>query len=195
MISKIKAANPDVVYNTLNGDSNVAFFKQLKDAGFTAASCTTLSVSVAEEEVRGIGAESWPAPGGLELLPDHRDAREQEVRRRPTRRSSAPNRVTDDPIEAGYIGVYLWAMAVKKAGSTDVDKVRAAAKGLEFEAPEGLVTVDGENQHISKTVRIGKDPPGRPVRGDLAHAQAGRAGPVPRDLHLGRRSSPRKRRS
>ncbi|MCX6023730.1 MAG: transporter substrate-binding protein, partial [Chloroflexi bacterium] len=65
-------------------------------------------------------------------------------------------RVTDDPIEAGYFGVYLWAKAVEKAGSTDVDKVKAAAKGISFAAPEGTVTINGENQHVSKPVRIGK---------------------------------------
>ncbi|HZG78420.1 MAG TPA: transporter substrate-binding protein, partial [Paenibacillus sp.] len=57
VISKIQAAKPDIVYNTLNGDSNVAFFKQLKDAGISAEDMTTLSVSVAEEEVRGIGPD------------------------------------------------------------------------------------------------------------------------------------------
>ncbi|PHJ36676.1 ABC transporter substrate-binding protein [Desulforamulus profundi] len=58
IINKIKAAKPDVVFNTLNGDSNVAFFKQLKDAGITSKDLTTCSVSVAEEEIRGIGAEN-----------------------------------------------------------------------------------------------------------------------------------------
>ncbi|MNI12525.1 Aliphatic amidase expression-regulating protein [compost metagenome] len=57
VITKIKEAKPDIVYNTLNGDSNVAFFKQLKDAGITSQNLTTLSVSVAEEEIRGIGAD------------------------------------------------------------------------------------------------------------------------------------------
>ena len=65
------------------------------------------------------------------------------------------DRSTDDPIEAGYVGVYLWAAAVEKAGSTDVEKVKAAAGGLTFDAPEGKVTIDGENQHIYKTARIG----------------------------------------
>lgn len=65
--------------------------------------------------------------------------------------------MTDDPIEAGYFGVYLWAEAVKKAGSTEVDKVREAAKsGVEFKAPEGLVKIEPENQHTWKTVRIGE---------------------------------------
>ncbi len=65
------------------------------------------------------------------------------------------NRVTDDPIEAGYFGVYLWAKAVEAAGSTDVAAVKAAAKGLTFQAPGGLVTIHNENQHVAKTVRIG----------------------------------------
>ncbi|HBC93907.1 MAG TPA: urea ABC transporter substrate-binding protein, partial [Pelotomaculum sp.] len=52
--------------------------------------------------------------------------------------------------------VYLWAAAVEKAGSTDVDKVKEAAKGLEFKAPEGLVKIEGENQHLWKPVRIGE---------------------------------------
>jgi len=66
------------------------------------------------------------------------------------------DRVTDDPIEAAYFQVYLWAKAVEKAGSTDVDAVKEAAKGLEFQAPEGLVRIDGDNQHTWKTVRIGE---------------------------------------
>jgi len=66
------------------------------------------------------------------------------------------DRVTSDPMEAGYFGVYLWKAAVEKAGSTDVDAVRAAAGGITFAAPEGTVTIDGPTQHMYKTVRIGK---------------------------------------
>ncbi|MEI6180283.1 MAG: transporter substrate-binding protein, partial [Chloroflexales bacterium] len=68
------------------------------------------------------------------------------------------DRVTDDPIEAGYFGVYLWKALVEKAGSTDVAAVQAAAKTdtIEFAAPEGKVKVDGASQHTWKTVRIGK---------------------------------------
>jgi urea transport system substrate-binding protein len=65
--------------------------------------------------------------------------------------------VTDDPIEAGYFGVYLWKAMVEAAGSTDVDAVKQAALDNEitFQAPEGLVKIDGENHHTWKTVRIG----------------------------------------
>jgi len=156
VVTKILAAKPDVVFSTLNGDSNVAFFKQFKDAGNTPDKIQTLSVSVAEEEVRGIGAAnmvghlaSWnyfqttDTPANKKFV----DAYKAKF---------GSNRVTDDPIEAGYFGVYLWAKAVEKAGSTDLAKVKAAAKGIEFAAPGGTVKIHGTNQHVSKTVRIGK---------------------------------------
>lgn len=156
IISKIKAAQPDIVYNTLNGDSNVAFFKQWKDAGMTADKMTTLSVSVAEEEIRGIGADVLKGHLASWNYYQTTDTPENAAFVQKYKEKYGQDRVTADPIEAGYVAVYLWKAAVEKAGSTDVEKVREAAKGLEFDAPEGKVTVDGENQHIYKTVRIGE---------------------------------------
>jgi urea transport system substrate-binding protein len=156
VISKIREADPDVVFNTLNGDSNVAFFKQLKDAGISVEDLPTLSVSVAEEEITGIGADNmlghlvaWnyfqttDTPENLKFVQDFRA-------------EYGETRVTDDPMEAGYFGVYLWAKAVEKAGSTEVAQVKEAAKDLQYQAPEGLVTINPQNQHVSKTARIGK---------------------------------------
>lgn len=156
IINKIKEVKPDIVFNTLNGDSNVAFFKQLKDAGISAKDLTTCSVSIAEEEVRGIGADnmaghlvSWNyyqttnTPENAEFVKNYKA-------------KYGADRVTDDPIEAGYNAVYLWAAAVEKAGSTDVEKVKEAAKGLTFKAPEGSVKIEGDNQHLWKPVRIGE---------------------------------------
>jgi ABC-type branched-chain amino acid transport systems, periplasmic component len=156
IISKIKQANPDVVYNTLNGDSNVAFFKQLKDAGITARDLTTLSVSIAEEEIRGIGADVLEGHLAAWNYYQTTDTTENKAFVEAYKAAYGADRVTADPIEAGYIAVYLWAAAVEKAGTTDVDAVREAAKGIEFNAPEGKVTIDGDNQHIYKTVRIGE---------------------------------------
>ncbi|MCX6017754.1 MAG: urea ABC transporter substrate-binding protein [Chloroflexi bacterium] len=158
IISKIKEAKPDAIFNTLNGDSNVAFFKQFKDAGFTADSLITMSVSVAEEEVRGIGADyltghltAWnyyqttKTPANEKFVAAYKAKYGKE-------------RVTADPIEAGYFGVYLWKAAVEKAGSTDIAKIKEAVKGntITFAAPEGEVKIDGETQHTYKYVRIGK---------------------------------------
>jgi urea transport system substrate-binding protein len=156
IVNKIKTAKPDVVFNTLNGDSNVAFFKQLKDAGITSKDITTLSVSIAEEEIRGIGAENMKGHLVSWNYYQTTDTPENKEFVRKYKAKYGENRVTDDPIEAAYIQVYLWAEAVKKAGSTDVAKVKEAAKGLEFKAPEGLVKIEGENQHLWKPVRIGE---------------------------------------
>jgi len=156
IVNKIRAAKPDVVFNTLNGDSNVAFFKQLKDAGITSKDITTLSVSVAEEEVRGIGVENMKGHLVSWNYYQTTDTPENKEFVKKYKAKYGQDRVTDDPIEAAYVQVYLWAEAVKKAGSTDVDKVKEAAKGLEFKAPEGLVKIEGENQHLWKPVRIGE---------------------------------------
>ena len=156
VVTKILAAKPDVVFNTLNGDSNVAFFKQFKSAGNTPDKIQTMSVSIAEEETRGIGPENLVGHLVAWNYYQTTDTPENKKFVSAYKAKFGQNRVTDDPIEAGYIGVYLWAKAVEKAGSTDVEKVRAAAKGIEFAAPEGKVTVDGDNQHIYKTVRMGR---------------------------------------
>ncbi|MDD9271275.1 urea ABC transporter substrate-binding protein [Paenibacillus sp. GCM10023248] len=156
IISKIKKEKPDVVFNTLNGDSNVAFFKQLKDAGITAKDLTTMSVSIAEEEVRGIGASVLEGHYTAWNYYQTTDTPENKKFVEAYKAKYGKDRVTDDPIEAGYTAVYLWAEAVKKAGSFDVEKVKAAAKGIEWNAPEGKVTINGENQHISKVARIGQ---------------------------------------
>ncbi|OAS15330.1 urea ABC transporter substrate-binding protein [Paenibacillus oryzisoli] len=156
IISKIKKEKPDVVFNTLNGDSNVAFFKQLKDAGITSKDLTTMSVSIAEEEVRGIGASVLDGHYTAWNYYQTTDTPENKKFVEAYKAKYGKDRVTDDPIEAGYTAVYLWAEAVKKAGSFDVEKVKAAAKGIEWNSPEGKVTIDGENQHIYKTARIGQ---------------------------------------
>jgi urea transport system substrate-binding protein len=156
IISKIQAAKPDAIFNTLNGDSNVAFFKQFKDAGFTAEQMPVLSVSVAEEEVRGIGADT--IAGHLVAWNYYQTTATPENEKfvAAYKAKYGEARVTDDPIEAGYFGVYLWKLAVEKAGSTDVAEVKAAADGIEFAAPGGMVKIDGATQHTWKTVRIGK---------------------------------------
>src|SRR6266545_3519225 len=156
VIAKIRASGADVVFNTLNGDSNVAFFKQLKDAGITADRLTTLSVSIAEEEIRGIGADVMAGHLTAWNYFQTTATPENETFVKAYKAKYGANRVTDDPIEAGYIGVYLWKAAVEKAKSFDVESVRAAAKGIDMKAPEGMVRINGDNQHISKTVRIGR---------------------------------------
>jgi urea transport system substrate-binding protein len=158
IISKIQSAAPDAIFNTLNGDSNVAFFKQFKDAGFTAEKLPVMSVSVAEEEVRGIGAENIAGHLVSWNYYQTTDTPENQKFVAAYKAKYGDNRVTDDPIEAGYFGVYLWKAMVEKANSTAVADVKsAAATGeISFAAPEGQIKVDGDTQHTWKIVRIGK---------------------------------------
>ncbi|WP_135553937.1 urea ABC transporter substrate-binding protein [Paenibacillus cymbidii] len=156
IIAKIKQAKPDVIYNTLNGDSNVAFFKQLKDAGIGPNDITTMSVSVAEEEVRSIGPAIMAGHYVAWNYYQTTDIPENKKFVDAFKAKYGKDKVTSDPMEAGYNAVYLWAEAVKKAGSTDVEKVKAAAKGIELSLPEGKVKIDGDNQHVYKTARIGQ---------------------------------------
>lgn len=156
LISKIKEEKPEVIYNTLNGDSNVAFFKQLKDAGITADDMTVLSVSIAEEEIRGIGTDILTGHYAAWNYFQTTDTPENEKFVAAYKEAYGDDRVTGDPIEAAYNAVYLWAAAVEKAESFDVDAVKEAAGGIEFKAPGGTVTIDGDNQHTYKTVRVGE---------------------------------------
>jgi urea transport system substrate-binding protein len=155
IVNKLKEAKPDVVFNTLNGDSNVAFFKQLRSAGLNAQTMPTMSVSIAEDEVRGVGVDNLAGHMVAWNYYQTTDtpANGQFVKAYKARYGAG--RVTDDPIEAGYLQVYLWAAEVAKAASTNPEKVKAAAANVTFDAPEGSVTVNGSNHHISKTARIG----------------------------------------
>ncbi|MEK5269705.1 urea ABC transporter substrate-binding protein [Aeribacillus sp. FSL K6-8394] len=159
VINKMKKVKPDVVFNTLNGDSNVAFFKQLKDAGITTKDVTVMSVSIAEEEIRGIGGEVLAGHLAVWNYFQTTDTPENKAFVEKYKEAYGEERVTDDPIEAAYIAVHLWAEAVKKAGSFEVEKVKEAAKGIEYKAPGGTVKIEGENQHLWKTVRIGEIQP------------------------------------
>jgi urea transport system substrate-binding protein len=156
IVNKVKAAKASAVFNTLNGDSNVAFFKEYKSAGLTATGMPVVSVSIAEEEVKSIGTQyldgqltAWnyyqTTPGA---------ANDKFVKAYKAKYGA--DKPTSDPMEAAYVSVYLWKAMVEKAGSFDVEKVKAASDGVTFDAPEGAVTVDGATQHIYKTARIGK---------------------------------------
>jgi urea transport system substrate-binding protein len=155
LVNKVAEAKPDAVFNTLNGDSNVAFFKQLKSTGITADQMPVMSVSVAEEEVTGIGVDNIAGQLVAWNYYQTTDLPANEKFVAAFKAKYGADKVTSDPMEAGYNAVYLWAEAVKKAGTIEVEAVKKAAGGIVLERPEGKVTIDGENQHMYKTARIG----------------------------------------
>lgn len=161
IISKIRSALPNggVIYNTLNGDSNVAFFKQLQGAGLTADKYPVMSVSIAEEEVKAIGTEFLKGQYAAWNYFMTVESPENKAYVDAFKAKFGEDRVTNDPMEAGYISVNIWKQAVEKAGEagtpSSLEKVRSAAIGQKFAAPEGPVEMY-PNHHISKTVRIGE---------------------------------------
>ncbi len=157
IITKIKAALPKggVIFNSLNGDSNVAFFKQMQGAGLTPDKYPVMSVSIAEEEVRQIGTEYLKGHYAAWNYFQTVESPQNDKFVKAFKAKYGEDRVTNDPMEAAYIMVYLWKQAVEAAGTTDIEAVRKAAVGQEFDAPEGKVKM-APNHHISKTVRIGQ---------------------------------------
>ncbi len=158
IVSKIEAAKPDVIINTLNGTGNVSFFKQMSEKNYTSKDYMTMSFSIAEEEVATIGADilkghmvSWnyyqttDTEKNKEFVKAYKDA-------------YGENRVTSDPAEAAYDAVYLWKAACEKADSFEPeDVIKAVESGeISFDAPEGTVTIQGDNHHLVKPVRIGQ---------------------------------------
>ena len=163
-IKKFSAGGKTAVISTVNGDSNVPFYKELGNQGIEATETPVVAFSVGEEELRGIDTkplvgqlaawnyfqsvdnptnkkfvDSWKAYAKAKNLPNYQTA------------------VTNDPMEATYVGINMWAQAVTKAGTTDVDKVREAMAGQEFVSPDGYTMVmDKTNHHLHKPVMIGE---------------------------------------
>jgi urea transport system substrate-binding protein len=158
VVQRIKAARPDVIFNTINGSTNVAFFTALRAAGITPAEIPTMSFSVAEQELANMKGDAGKMAGDYAAwnyfqsltTPENLDF----VSRFKTRFGAA--RVTSDPIVSAYSGVQLWANAVRDAQTDDVSAVRRAIVGQSYRAPSGLVYVDALNQHTWKVVHIGR---------------------------------------
>jgi urea transport system substrate-binding protein len=156
IVQKVLDAKPQVVFNTLNGDSNVAFFKELKAKGNTPDKIQTVSVSIAEEEVAGVGVNNLQGHLVAWNYYQTTDNAKNKEFVAAFQKEYGSDKHTDDPIEAGYNSVYIWKAAVEKAKSFEVEKVKTGAKGLELNTPEGQLTVSTWNHHVFKTARIGK---------------------------------------
>ena len=167
-IKKFSAGGKTAVVSTINGDSNVPFYKELGNAGLKAKDVPVVAFSVGEEELRGVDAKplvghlaawnyfmslknpdntafikKWSEYAKAKNIPGHKD-----------------KPLTNDPMQATYIGINMWKQAVEKAKSTDPEKVIAAMAGQTFKAPSGIVSkMDEKNHHLHKSVFIGEIKP------------------------------------
>jgi len=164
-IKQFAAGGKACVISTLNGDTNVPFFKEYAAAGLTADTCPVCSFSISEDEFRGLPAkqlvgqlgcwtyfESIKSPANKKFVADFTSW---------VKKSTIPGivkegRVTCSPMVLSYDGVYLWKKAVEKAKSFDVEKViEAMEAGVSFDGPGGTVTSQ-KNHHVTKNVYIGE---------------------------------------
>jgi urea transport system substrate-binding protein len=154
------AGKKTAVVSTINGDANVPFYKELANQGIKAADIPVVAFSVGEEELSGIDTrnlvghlaawnyfQSVKGQGNVDFIKEwHRFIKNDK-------------RVTNDPMEATYIGFTMWTQAVAQAGTTDVDAVRQAMYGQKVKAPSGFTAVMNTNHHLSKPVMIGEIQP------------------------------------
>src|ERR1700678_152178 len=165
-IKQFAAGGDACVVNTINGDSNVPFFKEVAAAGLTPADCPVVSFSLAEDELRALPTKdlvgelgcwtyfmSLSTPENKKFLGDWKKWLKTETHDGVVKEK----RVVDSPMVLSYDGVYLWKKAVEKAGSFDVDKVRDALESgdISFDGPGGKITMQ-KNHHATKNVYIGE---------------------------------------
>jgi len=163
-IKKFAAGGKTAVVSTINGDSNVPFYKELGNAGLKAKDVPVVAFSVGEEELRGV--DTKPLVGHLaawnyfmSLKNPTNDAFKKQWAdyAKAKKLPGADKPLTNDPMEATYIGIHMWKQAVEKAKSTDTDKVIAAMAGQTFPAPSGITSkMDEKNHHLHKSVFIGE---------------------------------------
>ncbi len=163
-IKKFSAGGKTAVVSTINGDSNVPFYKELGNQGIEATEVPVVAFSVGEEELRGIDTKplvgqltAWNYFQSLENPVNEKFVANWKAYAKAQNLPNYQTAVTNDPMEATYVGINMWAQAVEKAGSTDVDKVRVAMAGQTFAAPSGYtLTMDKTNHHLHKPVMIGE---------------------------------------
>ena len=156
LVHRIADSKPDVILNTINGGSNVSFFRELRAAGITPDDIPTMSFSIAENELLEMGTDQMSGDYAAWNYFQSIKSKENQAFVSRFRSKYGKDRVTSDAMEAAYFGVLLWAQAVIDAGVTDVGAVRRAVVNQTLPAPGGIVSVDKRNRHTWKTVRIGR---------------------------------------
>jgi len=168
IVSEIKdfaAGGKAAVINTINGDSNVSFFKEIASSGLTADDCPIVSYSLSEDEFRSLPTKdlvghlgAWTYFMSLDTPANKKFIKNFQAWLKKTNVPgiAKDNRVTCSPMVLSYDGVYLWKAAVEKAGTFDVPEVIAALEsGISFDGPGGTVTTQ-KNHHLTKNVYIGE---------------------------------------
>ena len=157
VITDLQRLKPDVVINSINGDSNIAFFSALQKAGITANDIPVMSLSIGEAELSKILKKTnvqghYAAWNYFQSI----DTPENKTFVQTYQSRYGKNLPVSDPMEAAWDGVHLWAQAVLSAQTDDTATVHQTIHHQSFASPEGTVSVDNRSQHTWKTARIGQ---------------------------------------
>jgi urea transport system substrate-binding protein len=162
-IKKFSQGGKTAVVSTINGDSNVPFYKELGNAGLKAKDVPVVAFSVGEEELRGVDTKplvghlaAWNYFMSVKSPANDTFKKAWSDYAKAKKLSAASKPLTNDPMEATVVGLRMWKAAVEKAKSTDVDKVRKAMYGQKVAAPSGYTLEMGNNHHLYKPVMIGE---------------------------------------
>ncbi len=163
-IKKFSAGGKTAVISTINGDSNVPFYKELGNQGLKSTTTPVVAFSVGEEELKGIDTKplvghlaAWNYFMSVKNPVNSKWIADYKAWAKKKGMANADKLVTNDPMEATYVGIQMWAEAVKKAGTTDVNAVRKAMAGVSVNAPSGFtLKMDEKNHHLHKPVMIGE---------------------------------------
>ena len=152
-IKRFAQGKPTAVISTINGDSNVPFYKELANQGLKAEDVPVVAFSVGEEELRGIDAAplvghlaAWNYFMSIDTPENKAFVEKWKAYVKKNNLPGGDKRVTNDPMEATYIGIHMWAQAVKQAGTTDIDAVRQAIGYQTFRSPSGFDIADGRQE-------------------------------------------------
>jgi len=152
----IAESEADVILNLLNGQSNISFFHALRAAGVKSADVPTFSFSIAEPELRSLNVEKMVGDYAAWSYFHDVDTPENQDFVAKFQKKYNPTRLISDPMQTGYMSLFLWAQAVKQAGNFEPTAIRDAVRGQTLLAPEGEVTIDPKTQYTEKPSRIGQ---------------------------------------
>jgi urea transport system substrate-binding protein len=156
VVARIVAARPDLIINTVSGDTNVALFRALRRAGLRGERTPTLSFRLSEDELSGLAPGEVVGHFAAGNYFQSLDLEENQVFLRRVRARFGPDRIVSDPMQTTYALVHLWAHAVRAAGKADVRAIREALPGQRFDAPEGPMTIDPATLHTVQVSRVGR---------------------------------------
>jgi len=156
VVRTIAKSKPDVIFNSLVGDTNLFYTRLLRASGITPAKVPTVYFSIGEIELLSLSTKETLGDYAAWNYFQSIDRPENRLFVEKFRHRYGRQRVTADPMEAAYLGVHLWAQAVEEARTTNTPAIRQALRTQKFDAPGGPVRIDSENQHTWKTVRVGK---------------------------------------